>query len=46
MTETTTVQPDFEPVEIRFDKPFALVLRDTKTDAVMFAGIVNDPTSK
>lgn len=35
-----------EPVEILFDKPFALVLRDTATNTVMFTGIVNDPSLK
>lgn len=31
------------PFEIRFDRPFVTVVADSKTNAILFAGVVNDP---
>jgi serpin B len=32
------------PQEIRFDRPFAFVLRERLSGAILFMGVVNDPT--
>jgi serpin B len=44
MRSKTTSIGGSKPVEFRYDRPFALVLRDTKTNTVLFTGIVNDPS--
>ena len=32
------------PMVIKFDKPFAVVLRHKETNAILFAGLINDPS--
>jgi serpin B len=43
MAPTSAAQPPAEPREVRFDRPFAFVLRHLPSGAVLFAGKVVDP---
>lgn len=36
---------DSAPMEVRADRPFLFVLRERLTGAVLFMGVVNDPTA-
>ena len=42
---TGAVLTDSAPVPIRMDRPFLFVLRERLTGAILFMGVVNDPTS-
>ena len=41
---TGGIMVDSAPMEIRADRPFLFVLRERLTGAVLFMGVVNDPT--
>jgi len=34
-----------EPVELRLDRPFIFTIVDTESDALLFMGLVADPTA-
>jgi serpin B len=36
--------PQYEPRRFRVDRPFIFAIRETRTGALLFVGVVNDPT--
>lgn len=46
LNETTSFEPKKKPkiIEIKFDKPFLYMIRDTKTKELLFLGVVYEPS--